>query len=179
MELEVILCAQKKFLYRYCCRRRSTRRSRNLRLAAAAPGLPIFGKSYGDISDTWRQKIILMPQRWTGKFRFCCFSVAPPEGEGAHPPGAYFSRAGKVGKRALRGFTPKNPGFGRSGRGESCFTHRVESRQELPTLALSVVCLPACENWEAETREQLPLFFSCCPWCGGNLVSLSTAPGAL
>ena len=32
--------------------------------------------------------------------------------EGFHPPGAYFSHAGKVGKRALRGFAPKDPSFG-------------------------------------------------------------------
>ena len=36
-------------------------------------------------------------------------------------------------------------------------------------MALPIVRLPACENWEAKTREQLLLFPSCCPWCGGNL----------
>ena len=54
----------------------------------------------------------------------------------ARTPGAYFSRAGKVGKRALRGSTPKNPGFWRSGRGEVSLTSRIDSRQELPTQAL-------------------------------------------
>ena len=47
-------------------------------------------------------------------------AVLPPglAEEGAHPPGAYFSLAGKVGKRALRGSTPKNPRFLEQGRGE-------------------------------------------------------------
>ena len=36
-------------------------------------------------------------------------------------------------------------------------------------MVLTIVRLPACENWEAKTREQLLLFPSCCPWCGGNL----------
>ena len=48
-------------------------------------------------------------------------------------------------------------------------TPRIGSRQELPTQALPIVRLPACKNWEAKTREQLLLFPSCCPWCGGNL----------
>ena len=48
-------------------------------------------------------------------------------------------------------------------------THRIDSSQELPTQALPIVRLTACENWEAKTREQLLLFPSCCPWCGGNL----------
>ena len=73
--------------------------------------------------------------------------------EGLHPPGAYFSRAGKVGKRALRGSTPKNPGIWRSGRGGYCFTHRIDSKQELPPQALSLIRLTACENWEAKTSE--------------------------
>ena len=89
--------------------------------------------------------------------------------EGAHPPGAYFSHAGKVGKRALRGSTPKNPGIGRSGRGGSCFTCRIGSRQELPTMVLTIVRLPACENWEAKTRKKLLLGISCSLWCGANL----------
>ena len=33
------------------------------------------------------------------------------------PPGAYFSHAGKVGKRALRGKAPKDPKFLEQGRG--------------------------------------------------------------
>ena len=51
-------------------------------------------------------------------------------GEGFHTPGAYFSHAGKVGKRALRGFAPKDPRFG----------NRVVERFALETM--SVVGLP-------------------------------------
>ena len=45
--------------------------------------------------------------------------------EGLHPPGAYFSRAGKVGKRALRGSTPKDPGFLEQGRGGVYFANGI------------------------------------------------------
>ena len=68
----------KKFLYRYCCRRRSTRRSRNLRLAAAAPGLPIFGKSCGDTSGIWKPGTTRTPGKWIGKFRGTPWGIGSP-----------------------------------------------------------------------------------------------------
>ena len=61
--------------------------------------------------------------------------------------------------------------MGRSGRGGYCFTHRIESRQKLPTLLVSFLRLPACKNWEAKTREPLLLGISCSLWCGAELES--------
>ena len=86
----------------------------------------------------------------------------------ARTPWGNFLLVQKVTKNTLRGFTPKDPKFLEQGRGVYCFTHCIESRQELPTLLVSFLRLPACKNWEAKTRERLLLFFSCCPWCGGE-----------
>ena len=58
-----------------------------------------------------------------------CFFRQPCRGrEGFHPPGAYFSHAGKVGKRALRGSAPKDPKFLDQGRGGVYFRNNIGSR---------------------------------------------------
>ena len=61
--------------------------------------------------------------RRAGAGRFCRQSWRIDEG--FHPPGAYFSHAGKVGKRALRGSTPKDPGFLEQGRGGVYFANGI------------------------------------------------------
>ena len=58
-------------------------------------------------------------------------SAELPEGEGSHPPGAYFSHAGKVGKRALRGSAPKDPNFWN--RVVEGFISQTVSVERLPT----------------------------------------------
>ena len=76
-----------------------------------------------------------------------CLFRQPCRGrEGFHPPGAYFSHAGKVGKRALRGFAPKDPKFLDQGRGEVYFRNDVGSGITYGPRHSPVVRLSACET---------------------------------
>ena len=85
-----------------------------------------------------------------GAATFCCswmqVSAALPRMRASDPPGAYFSHAGKVGKRALRGVTPKDPKFLEQGRGGVYFRNDVGSGITYGPRHSPVVRLSACET---------------------------------